>query len=25
LADVEGKLGEETRAHFEELRDAFDK
>ncbi|KAI4649242.1 hypothetical protein J4E93_003557 [Alternaria ventricosa] len=25
LADVEGKLGEEMRAHFEKLRDAFDK
>ncbi|CAN9373096.1 unnamed protein product [Alternaria alternata] len=25
LADVEGKLGEETRVHFEKLRDAFDK
>lgn len=25
LADVEGKLGEEVRTHFERLRDAFDK
>jgi hypothetical protein len=25
LADVEGKLGEEMRAHFEKLRDSFDK
>jgi hypothetical protein len=25
LADVEGKLGEEARGHFEVLRDAFDK
>ncbi|KAF1836464.1 Vps52-domain-containing protein [Decorospora gaudefroyi] len=25
LADVEGKLGEEMRDHFEKLRDAFDK
>ncbi|KAF2870709.1 Sac2 family-domain-containing protein [Massariosphaeria phaeospora] len=25
LADVEGRLGEEVRAHFETLRDAFDK
>jgi hypothetical protein len=25
LADVEGKLGEEMRAHFEKLRDAFEK
>jgi hypothetical protein len=25
LADVEGKLGEDMRHHFEKLRDAFDK
>jgi hypothetical protein len=25
LADVEGRLGEELRGHFEKLRDAFDK
>jgi len=25
LADVEGKLGEEMRGHFEKLRDSFDK
>jgi hypothetical protein len=25
LADVEGKLGEDVRSHFERLRDAFDK
>ncbi|RMZ70097.1 Vps52 Sac2 family [Pyrenophora seminiperda CCB06] len=25
LADVEGKLGEEMRVHFEKLRDSFDK
>lgn len=25
VADVEGRLGEETKAHFERLRDAHDK
>jgi hypothetical protein len=25
LADVEGRLGEEVRAHFEKMRDSYDK